>query len=90
MIYGCALFRGNAYELDAHYITFQVTLYATPWASFSEKDSVSVTEHLHSGITYYLYSNENSNCALWFNTNLECLIDTDLPSEDIILMVDSI
>jgi len=90
VIYGCALFRGNAYERDAHYITFQVTSYATPGASFSEKDSVSVTEHLHSGITYYLYSNENSNCALWFNNNLECLIDTDLPSEDIILMVDSI
>lgn len=80
----------TTYERDTHYITFQVTSYATPGASFSEKDSVSVTEYLHNGITYYLYSNENSNCALWFNNNLECLIDTDLPPEDVILMVDSI
>ena len=55
-----------------------------------EKDADAVTEYVKNGIRHYFYTNMDSNCVTWFNGNLECFIDTNLPEEDLTLAIDSI
>ena len=71
-------------------ITLQITIHQTPESAFFEKDGAEISEHTHDGTTYFIYQNNQSNCAAWFLGNLECLIDTNLSQEDVILMIDSI
>lgn len=81
----CALYQdGEAY------ILLQVTAFVSENASSFEKDGSEVREYLQRGITYYLYRNNASACAVWYNGNLECLIDTSLSEEVVYEMINSL
>lgn len=78
------------YENGDERLMIQITAYDTPGASYFEKDDTEVVEYLRGGITHYVYSNIDFNCAVWYNGNLECLIGTTLPRSEVFTMVDSI
>lgn len=78
------------YENDEYYMVYQAMLYSKPSSMIFEKDDMEVVEYNHNCIAYYVYSNNNSHCVTWFNENLECLIDTDLPEEKLLELIDSI
>lgn len=81
----CAVYQGGD-----HYLTLQVRqVFNLNMESF-EKDADAVTEYVKNGIRHYFYTNMDSNCVTWFNGNLECFIDTNLPEEDLTLAIDSI
>lgn len=81
----CAVYQGGD-----HYLTLQVRqVFNLNMESF-EKDGDAVTEYVKEGIRHYFYTNMDSNCVTWFNGNLECFIDTNLPEEDLTLAIDSI
>lgn len=81
----CAVYQGGD-----HYLTLQVRqVFNLNMESF-EKDADAVTEYVKNGIRHYFYTNMDSNCVTWFNGNLECIVDTDLPERDLISVVDSI
>ena len=81
----CAVYQGGD-----HYLTLQVRqVFNLNMESF-EKDADAVTEYVKNGIRHYFYTNMDSNCVTWFNGNLECVVDTDLPERDLISVVDSI
>lgn len=81
----CAVYQGGD-----HYLTLQVRqVFNLNMESF-EKDADAVTEYVKNGIRHYFYTNMDSNCVTWFNGNLECFIDTNLPEEDLKLAIDSI
>lgn len=79
-----------SYSDSEQYLIFEVIKFNTPSSDSFEKDSVPVKELIHNGITYYLFQNVNSNCATWFNNDLQCSIDTNLPINDLITIINSI
>lgn len=78
------------YENSDHYMVYQAILHSEPGSMIFEKDDAKVVEYSHNGIAYYVYSNSNSRYVTWFNGNLECLIDSDLPKEKLLELIDSI
>lgn len=78
------------YENSDHYMVYQAILHDEPGSMIFEKDDTKVVEYSHNGIVYYFYSNSNSRCVTWFNGNLECLIDSDLPKDKLLELIDSI
>lgn len=78
------------YESNDHYMMCQATLYGEPGAMSFEKDDTEVVEHEHNGIQYYFYSNNNSRCVSWYAGTVECLIDSDLSTEELMELIDSI
>ena len=81
----CAVYQGGD-----RYLMLQVRqVFDLNMESF-EKDGDAVTEYVKDGIRHYFYTNMDSNCVTWFNGNLECVIDTDLPAEILQDAVESI
>lgn len=81
----CAMYQGGD-----HYLILQVRQILDLNMESFEKDSDAVTEYVKDGLRHYFYTNMDSNCVTWFNGNLECFIDTNLPEEDLTLAIDSI
>lgn len=81
----CAMYQGGD-----HYLILQVRQILDLNMENFEKDSDAVTEYVKDGLRHYFYTNMDSNCVTWFNGNLECFIDTNLPEEDLTLAIDSI
>ena len=81
----CAMYQGGD-----HYLILQVRQILDLNMESFEKDSDAVTEYVKDGLRHYFYTNMDSNCVTWFNGNLECVVDTDLPERDLISVVDSI
>lgn len=81
----CAL-----YQKEDAYIVLQVTAFTGEAASFFEKDGREVQEYMRQGTTYYLYRNNASTCAVWYNGSLECLIDTSLSEDAVYGMINSL
>lgn len=78
------------YQSEDHYLILQIRQISDVNAENFEKDDGAVTEYAKDGIRHYFYTNVNSNCVTWFNGNLECVIDTDLPAEILQDAVESI
>lgn len=78
------------YDSGDHYMVYQAILHGEPGSMIFEKDDTEVVEYSHNSIVYYVYSNSNSHCVTWFSGNLECLIDSDLPKEELLELIDSI
>lgn len=78
------------YDSSDHYMVHQAILHGEPGSMIFEKDDTEVVEYSHNSIVYYVYSNSNSHCVTWFSGNLECLIDSDLPKEELLELIDSI
>lgn len=81
----CAVYQGGD-----HYLILQIRQISDANTESFEKDSYDVSEYVKDGIRHYFYTNMDSNCVTWFNGNLECVVDTDLPERDLISVVDSI
>lgn len=81
----CAMYQGGD-----HYLILQVRQILDLNMESFEKDRDAVTEYVKDGLRHYFYTNMDSNCVTWFNGNLECFIDTNLPEEDLTLAIDSI
>ena len=81
----CAMYQGGD-----HYLILQVRQILDLNMENFEKDIDAVTEYVKDGLRHYFYTNMDSNCVTWFNGNLECFIDTNLPEEDLTLAIDSI
>lgn len=81
----CAVYQGGD-----HYLILQIRQISDANTESFEKDSYDVSEYVKDGIRHYFYTNIGSNCVTWFNGNLECVVDTDLPERDLISVVDSI
>lgn len=81
----CAVYQGGDY-----YLILQIRQISDANTESFEKDSYDVTEYVKDGIRHYFYTNMDSNCVTWFNGNLECFIDTNLPEEDLTFAIDSI
>lgn len=81
----CAL-----YQSDTNYLMLQVRQLADQHDEKFEKSEGEVAKYIRDGIPHYFYENVGSSCITWFNGNLECVIDTDLPKDCLIAVVDSI
>lgn len=81
----CAL-----YQSDMSYLILQIRQIASQHDEKFEKDEGEVAKYIRDGIPHYFYENVGSSCITWFNGNLECVIDTDLPKDCLIAVVDSI
>lgn len=81
----CAVYQGGD-----HYLILQIRQISDANTESFEKDSYDVSEYVKDGIRHYFYTNMDSNCVTWFNGNLECFIDTNLPEEDLTFAIDSI
>ena len=81
----CAL-----YQSDTSYLILQIRQIASQHDEKFEKDEGEVAKYIRDGIPHYFYENVGSSCITWFNGNLECVIDTDLPKDCLIAVVDSI
>ena len=81
----CAL-----YQSDMSYLILQIRQIASQHDEKFEKDEGEVAKYIRGGIPHYFYENVGSSCITWFNGNLECVIDTDLPKDCLIAVVDSI
>lgn len=81
----CAL-----YQSDMSYLILQIRQIASQHDEKFEKDEGEVAKYRRDGIPHYFYENVGSSCITWFNGNLECVIDTDLPKDCLIAVVDSI
>ena len=81
----CAL-----YQSDTSYLILQIRQIASQHDEKFEKDEGEVAKCIRDGIPHYFYENVGSSCITWFNGNLECVIDTDLPKDSLIAVVDSI
>ena len=80
----CAL-----YQSDMSYLILQIRQIASQHDEKFEKDEGEVAKYIRDGIPHYFYENVGSSCITWFNGNLECVIDTDLPKDCLIAVVDS-
>lgn len=78
------------YESETHYLVLQIRQISDINTERFEKDTDTVTQYTKDGIVHYFYTNMDSSCVTWFNGNLECVVDTDLPERDLIPVVDSI
>lgn len=78
------------YQDSEHYLLLQIRQITDLHTESFEKDKDTVATYTCEGILHYFYTNEDSNCVTWFNGNLECVIDTDMPEDDLRAVIDSI
>jgi hypothetical protein len=83
-IYGAVYQNGNA----SLKITVRHCLLTTP--EYIEQSDGFVETYKASGISYYLFSNYESNRAVWIKDSYECYISGDVSIEELKLMIDSI
>lgn len=80
----------SSYKNGDHSITFNVTIYAKTSSALYEKNAESVEVLSVAGLTYYVFSNTNSEIAAVTYDNMEASIHTTLPRHDLLDMLNSL